>query len=233
MTVQAHGLDSSGRPIYATDYMWAWWLGVVDRLGFTPTIVQGAFMTRVDGGGADASAGYHDAAGCLDLRVWDLTEDQVARTIRELRRSGAAAWVRDQRHGMDPHIHLVLGGDSPLADGAAWQWEQYLAGRDGLSSGGRDYQYRPDPLITEPPEVDDMADYAAQLDRIEKGLTALRDREAERDKAERDRAKARHLAILALLDKLADDISDAAAKAQVKRLRVAVEALAAPDEPSE
>ena len=73
---------------------------------------------------------------------------------------------------------------------------------------------------------DDMAEYAAQLDRIEKALTGFRDREAARDKAERERAKDRHLAILVLLDKLLGDISDTAAKEQVRRLRLAVEALA-------
>lgn len=149
-----YGTDSSDRPILMTTYMRDWWLGVVDRLGFEPTIVQGAWM-RQAGGGAKASAGYHDLGGCLDLRVWNLTSAQMSRTVRELRRSAAAAWIRDQRHGMDPHIHLVLGTDTELADGAAWQWMQYLAGRDGLSSGGRDYHWRPDPIVTEPPE-DDM-----------------------------------------------------------------------------
>lgn len=224
-TVAQHGTDSSGRPIFMTAFMAAWWAGVVERLRFTPTIVQGAFMDRA-GGGAAASAGYHDGAGCLDLRVWDLTEDQQGRLVRELRRSGAAAWVRDQRHGMDPHIHLVLGTDSPLANGAAWQWEQYLGGRDGLSVGGRDYHWRPDPLVTTPPPEDDMAgEGPAILAAIER----LEEREQARDKAERERGQRRHQAILDLFDKMADELTDAASKAQVKRLRVAVDALAAPD----
>ena len=53
---------------------------------------------------------------------------------------------------MDPHLHLVLGTDSGLAAGAAWQWREYLAGRDGLASRGLDYHPRPDPLVTTPPE---------------------------------------------------------------------------------
>ena len=171
-TVRGCGTDTSGRPIYMTVYMADWWEQVHTDLGFAPTIVQGAFMARIPGGGAAASAGYHDAAGCLDLRTWDLTEAQVEQVIRTTRRHGAASWVRDERHGMDPHIHLVLGADSPLADGAAWQWEQYLAGRDGLSSGGRDYHWRPDPIVTEPPE-DDMTQYADQLDRIERQNDAI------------------------------------------------------------
>jgi hypothetical protein len=66
---------------------------------------------------------------------------------------------------------------------------------------------------------DDMAEYG------EKILAAIK-RLEERDKA---REKRYHDAVLALLDKLADDVQDDASRAQVKRLRVAVEALAAPD----
>lgn len=175
-TVARHGTDSSGRAIWATDYMWSWWQRVCDELHFVPTIVQGAFMVR-SGGGADASAGYHDAGGCFDLRVWDLSVNQVEQVVRTCRRLGAAAWVRDHRHGMDPHIHFVLGSDKPLASGAAHQWRAYLSGHDGLSSNGPDYEWRPTPLVTTPPEEDDMPftekelrtiireEVAAELDR--------------------------------------------------------------------
>ena len=151
-TVSRYGTDSSGRVIYMTAYMAEWWEAIVRDLGFRPTIVQGAFMAR-NGGGASESAGYHDAGGCLDLRVWDLTATQQAAVIRSTRWGGAGSWLRDKRHGMDPHIHLVLGSDAPLAPGAAWQWLAYLNGGDGLSGGGRDYHDRPQPLVTEPPET--------------------------------------------------------------------------------
>lgn len=157
-TVRRRGTDSSGRPIYATDYMWSWWLGVCGELGFSPVITQGAFMSRA-GGGASASAGYHDLGACFDLRVWNLTDAQVAKTIATLRANGAAAWLRNVQHGgfTDPHIHLVLGTDSPLDDGAAYQWRSYQVGGDGM--GGKDYHPRPKPLVTTPPERDwfDMA----------------------------------------------------------------------------
>lgn len=150
-TVRVRGTDSSGRTIYATDYMWDWWRGTCDALGFTPTVIQGGFMVR-NGGGASESAGYHDAGGCLDLRVWDLTTQQVDQVIRATRRRGAGSWVRDaQRGGMDPHIHLVLGTDSPLASGAAWQWSEYVEGNDGLAGRGADYEWRPRPLVLTPP----------------------------------------------------------------------------------
>lgn len=168
-TVIQHGTDPNGRPIYMTRYMAEWWERVTDELGFDPTIVQGAFMARA-GGGAAASAGYHDLAGCLDLRVWDRSEEQVQRMIRVLRQMGAAAWLRDERHGMDDHIHLVLGTDHPLTVGASYQWRQYVRGRDGLAGDGPDYHGRPSPLVLEPPEEDPMADYEGQLKRIEKKL---------------------------------------------------------------
>lgn len=191
-TVRKYDIDSSGRPIYMTTFMADWWKQVTDELGFVPTIVQGAFMARA-GGGATASAGYHDAAGCLDLRTWDRTPQEVERMVRVLREHGAAAWVRDARHGMDPHLHLVLGADYPLAAGAAQQWRDYLAGLDGLASRGRDYHWRPDPIVTEPPEVDPMSAYEDNLKRIESKLDALLKQEKGervRDKAEFDRDRA-------------------------------------------
>jgi hypothetical protein len=179
-TIAHRGTDSSGRPIFATDYMWSWWERVCDELGFTPTIVQGAFMARA-GGGASASAGYHDGGGCFDLRTWDRTADEVEQIIRVTRRLGAMSWVRDHRHGMDPHIHLGLGTDKPLAVGALRQWQAYLSGHDGLTSNGPDYEWRPTPLVTTPPEEEDdmpftekqlrqivREEVAAELDRAEK-----------------------------------------------------------------
>lgn len=208
-TVQQRGTDTSGRGIYATAYMWDWWDRVCHELGFTPTIVQGAFMGRA-GGGAAASAGYHDGAGCFDLRTWDRTQSEVAATIRTLRDMGAAAWVRDSRHGMDPHIHFVLGADQPLASGAAYQWRQYLDGRDGLASNGPDYHPRPNPLVTTPPE-DPMADYAEQLDRIERKIDASREREVQ--------IRKRVIGIDKGLERLAAEVKDDATKEQVRRLR--------------
>ena len=132
-------------------FMQKWWAAFVaacEAKGFTPVITQGAYMAAA-GGGAVASAGYHDQGGCLDLRVWDRTTEQRQFMVRQARRMGAGAWIRDAKHGgMDPHLHLVLGSDSPLSRGASVQWQQYLAGRDGLASNGPDYHWRPSPLVT-------------------------------------------------------------------------------------
>ena len=154
-TVAPRGVDTSGRAILMSQFMADWWQAVVDRLGWEPVIIQGAWMSRVPGGGAASSAGYHDRGGCLDIRTRDLTPAQVDQLVRVLRRHGAAAWRRDQQHGgMDPHLHFVFGADADLAPGAAAQWLDYRAGGNGLtgSSAGRDYEWRPKPLVLTPPE---------------------------------------------------------------------------------
>ena len=160
-TVRRFGTDTSGRPILMTQFMWDWWQGVVTELGFEPTIVQGAFMSRV-GGGAAASAGYHDLGGCMDVRTWDLTGDQLDRLIRVTRTRAGASWRRDEtaaHGGMDSHCHITLGSDQPLSDGARASWQSYLNGDNGLANNASDYEWRPKPLVTTPPERDwfDMA----------------------------------------------------------------------------
>lgn len=145
------GLDSSGRRIYVTRYMRRWLRGLERELGWAPIIVQGGFMVR-NGGGAQASAGYHDGGGCVDFRTRTLNAKQLDALIAACRKGGAAAWRRDQAHGgMDPHCHIVLGSDNDIAPGARRQWLNYLGGGDGLASGGRDYEKRPSPVPTKPP----------------------------------------------------------------------------------
>jgi hypothetical protein len=97
-TVRRRGTDTSGRPIYMTDFAWAVWQDVLADPAIAPfasriVIVQGGFMTRV-GGGAAASAGYHDDAGCWDIRTWNLTAAQQVALIWALRKRGVAAWRR-------------------------------------------------------------------------------------------------------------------------------------------
>lgn len=179
MTVVRYGTDSSGRPILMSETMRDWWRDVVEVLGYEPVIVQGAYMTRV-GGGATESAGYHDLGGCLDLRTWDHTRTALDRLVRVLRERGAGAWRRDRQHGgMDPHLHMVAGWDDELAAGARTQWQQYLNGRDGLAGNGPDYETRPTPLITRPPE-DDMPLNAED----KKWITAALDEAAKKAAAE-------------------------------------------------
>lgn len=212
--VEQRGLDSSGRPVRASRVMWSAWDAACSALGFTPTIVQGGFMGDA---GADASAGTH-AGDAFDVRLWDRTATERDEMIRVFRSHGLAYWERYESQGFDLHAHMIPGPWAHPAPGALDQWQDYLDGRNGLASNGADYHWRPNPIITEPPE-DDMAEYGerilSKLDRIE-----------QRDRA---RGKRRHEAILALLDKLADDVTDNASRAQVKRVRVAIDALAEPD----
>lgn len=165
------GSDPDGRPIYMTRYQRRWWRRVCIRLGFTPTIVQGAWMVKA-GGGAASSAGYHDGGGCLDIRVWDLSAAQQQRLVKVVRDMGAGGWIRDREHGgMDPHFHLVLGSDAGLSAGAQAQWIDYMNGFDGLATRGPDYHWRPNPLVKTPPPsarkarqaVQDAVDEAARI----------------------------------------------------------------------
>lgn len=169
-TVIKYGTDTSGRPILMTAYMARVWQQILDDPAVQPfadrlTIVQGAFMERA-GGGASASAGVHDKAGCLDVRTWNLNATELEGFIRATRRHGFPFWRRDQRHGMDPHAHGILGTDHPLDSGAAYQWRQYLDGRNGLANNAPDYEWRPSPLVTTPPEADDMPYSPEELTKI-------------------------------------------------------------------
>lgn len=147
------GTDSSGRPIYMTRYMARWVERLRARLPFPIVITQGAFMTQA-GGGAPQSQGYHDLGGCIDFRTRDLSAVQKRVLVRTARELGAALWIRDETHGgFEEHAHCLLGSDRPLAAGAKIQWGNYLNGGDGLASGGRDYHWRPDPVVTVPPPL--------------------------------------------------------------------------------
>lgn len=154
-TVRQRGIDSSGRAILASDHLWDVWEAVVADLGFTPTITQGSWMSRVPGGGAENSEGFHDKGGPFDLRVWDRTPAERVEMVRVLRLHGCAAWRRYKSQGMDEdHLHFVCGTDADLSPGAAGQWRDYIDGLDGLASRGPDYEWRPLPLVLTPPEDD-------------------------------------------------------------------------------
>jgi len=139
------GLDSSDRPLVLTTRMRAAFDAACERAGVTPVIVQGAFMAE-HGGGAAASDGTHDGAGCLDTRTWDLTEDEQDRVLTAARALGWAVWKRDERHGMEEHHHWLLLDEPGMHPSAARQQDAYLRGRDGLDADGPDYHPRPDPV---------------------------------------------------------------------------------------
>lgn len=183
------GIDSSGRPIKASREMWAAWDAACDELGFVPTIVQGGF---VGSGGADQSAETH-AGDALDIRLWDRTEAERRKMIRVLRGRAFAYWERYESQGFDLHAHLIPGPWAHPSPQALDQWNDYLNGRDGLAGNGPDYHWRPDPLVTEPPEEDDMPYTEKQLTAIVENAVA---KQLETITEQIDRLDAAHKALV-------------------------------------
>lgn len=241
-TVARRGTDTSGRGIFASAFFWFVWLRMLadprlDAFRARIVVVQGPWMVR-NGGGADASAGYHDRGGCIDVRTWNLTLAEQALLWEVAAEYGFWFWKRDaapEHGGMDEHGHGVAGWDNDCATGAVIQWGQARNGRDGLARNGPDYVVRRGPLVLFPPDrllqEDDMFDdqARAQLDRIEKSLSTFRSNELERDHRAAEKAKEvakRQIALVGgLVDQLtevANDTSDDATKAQVQALRATV-----------
>lgn len=81
-------------------------------------INQGAFMADF-GGGADASAGYHDLSGALDVDTSALSDAERNGLIRIARSIGWAAWLRGPNlpGGFSEHAHLALLGEPEVVDG--------------------------------------------------------------------------------------------------------------------
>lgn len=244
--VRERGTDTSGRPIYATDYFWRVWQAVLRRPRVQPfahlvVVVQGAFMERV-GGGAMASAGYHDKGGCWDIRTWNLTLEQQRILWWEAALFGIIFWPRGPSAamgGMDPHGHAIAGWDSPLAPGAVTQWAQARNRRDGLASNGPDYVTPRPAWVAAPPRELLQEDYMAtdeaqrKLDQVLSELGSLKAQlgdlsndEKQRFVRERDRDKKKISGLVGLLGGLADqlieianDADDDATKANVARAR--------------
>jgi hypothetical protein len=92
-------------------------------------IVQGSYNT----GEVALSFGTHDGGGAVDISVrnvpvdWSIRYEDIPPLIAALRQAGFAAWYRDDRHGMSPHIHAIAIGDAELSRAAQLQ----LRGRYG------------------------------------------------------------------------------------------------------
>lgn len=246
LTVRYLGRDTSGRGLYMTQ----WMLDVFNAIKRHPLVtdfawkivpVQGAFMYK-NGGGASASDGFHNYGGCLDVRSWNLTTDEINRFIRASRMLGFGFWRRDyswQHGGMSPHMHGTLGSDAPLGYYAPISWSSYVNGGDGLSGTGGDYEWRPSPLVTYPPanlmETDYLMTTDAErkldtaikkLDNIGKDLAQFRKGEYERDMKEIERAKESKRVLIDKLGGLADklthlenQVADDATKSLVRSAR--------------
>lgn len=117
-------------------------LAAEQRAGFKFTISQGGW----NAGGVAASAGTHDG-DALDLRTWDIDDDQVAAMVEAMRWAGFAAWLRTTKkprlgvrtQGFETeHVHAVPNGWGAPSAGAKRQAAKYRAGRDGLRGNRKD-----------------------------------------------------------------------------------------------
>ena len=218
LQVISRGVDSSGRPVRGTRQNFQFY----DRLNKGPArgllvIVQGSFSF------AEASAGTHSKAMCMDYRTWNLTEAIRNATVREGRNLMGTMWYRSPADGFDPHIHNNLIGDSPAAPLALSQVSSYKAGRNGLANNMRDRNpYRPERIHNYVYLEDDMfeAQDRNKLDRIITMLEGERTRDQKKAQADKERFR-RTVALLGQtadqLTVLINDASDDATKMQLKK----------------
>lgn len=253
-TVRRYGTDTSGRPLYFTVAFWTVWCAALadprlDGFRHRVVVVQGAHMALV-GGGAAASAGYHDKAGCIDVRTWNLTLAEQAVLWRVMDAYGIRFWKRGPASymgGMDEHGHGLAVWDRVLASGAAHQAYQARARQNGLSNGAPDYMPREHPVLEQPPahafEEDYMSSTAAEqkldtalglLREIGGDLTQFKNAEWKRDKNAATKARKSKADLVSALGGIADQLveleqhaDDAATKAGLRNVkRRLLEALA-------
>lgn len=213
-------------------WMWRCWQALVadHRLSAFKgriTIVQGPWMIYA-GGGAVASAGYHDRGGCIDIRTWSLSSAELALFILVASEYGFQFWRRDAEHGgMDPHAHAVFGSDYDLSPGAAEQVRELLGTPrgDGLAgSYGRDYEHRVTPIRQGPPDNLLQEDFMSSTD-AERLLNQI----LNQSKATRKLVKA----LAEQVDNLADAVntSDEDLKARITKSKRYLAALIKEDTP--
>lgn len=103
--------------------------------GFKFVLTQGSYNK----GGVAASAGTHDGGGAVDIRARDLTPAQRSTVVKVTRQVGFASWLRTPAQSDWPyHVHCEAVGDPDLSSGARAQVADYMAGRNGLASKGKD-----------------------------------------------------------------------------------------------
>lgn len=108
-------------------------------------LAQGSFSTSVA-----ASGNTHAGDAVVDIRTTGvgLTAGETVALLRALRDVGFAAWIRDARDGMPPHIHAACIADPEMDPSAARQVIDYDKGLNGLSNKAKDRNsYRPKPKV--------------------------------------------------------------------------------------
>jgi hypothetical protein len=110
--------------------------------GVSITCTQGCYS-----GGVEQSAGTHDGGGAVDLSASGLNQGEKDAVLLAGRQVGFALWHRTPSQGNWPyHFHGIAGGCPDLSSGARDQWNDFLAGRNGLANnapddGPRDFHY--------------------------------------------------------------------------------------------
>lgn len=108
--------------------------------GTIPITGAGITQGSYNPGGVDASFGTHDGGGAVDISVrnipydWSIKWDDIPVLVNALRIAGFAAFYRDERDGLTPHIHAIAIGDQELSPVAAEQLTGhygYFRGFDG------------------------------------------------------------------------------------------------------
>jgi hypothetical protein len=234
------GLDHR---VFMNMRMWAAWDVVVEKLGFAPLIVQGAYMLELGGGGAIDSKHAHDFGGCIDTSTSNLDEHEEHEVLKVARSVGWAVWKR-LPPTFSEHMHWVLLGDTSAHFVAKGQMEQYMSPNsgDGLLGHGPDphLALRPDPIVIfdydkyleedmdinqkvpGAPEDNTVGAALRASIRLERDFGRFRDAERARDKALRTQIRAGNQAIRKELDDLGNDVDalpdEAITKADMKKM---------------
>lgn len=116
-----------------------WMLQRAEQLygGTIPIASTGITQGSYNPGGVTASFGTHDGGGAVDITVrnipidWSINYNDIPEMIDALRLAGFAAWFRDEREDLVPHIHAIAVGDRDLSYAAQLQ----LTGRYGYFRG--------------------------------------------------------------------------------------------------
>lgn len=107
-------------------------------------LAQGSFNHSVP-----ASGTTHDGDAVCDVRTRGvgLDNEETRWLLWAIKRAGGIAWIRDERDGMDPHLHVLWPDDKQMSSSAKAQVVDYDNGRNGLRSNKKDRN----PWRVEPP----------------------------------------------------------------------------------
>jgi hypothetical protein len=102
--------------------------------------MQGSYSSSVS-----ASASTHSGGGAIDISIRNWSDSDAWALLVEARKRGLVASRRTPAQGFVLHVHGIVDGcphlsglGRPRVGTAAWQVQEYRAGRNGLAGRGRD-----------------------------------------------------------------------------------------------